>query len=612
MKIKFLLFKESLHQLFKKIFTPKFGFFFLGISSTIWFLIRVIPKPQRATYPCMQVAAPIMSSMVIYLLSLFGSIIAYKKAKKNFLKAKYLLAVTFLILTVVSAFTFMLQNNVSLFASEMDVKANEPVGTGRGIFPGRVAWIFNPDVAKYNGSTGNFWDDSNTIQSETDEMVSEAIKKLTGITDESEAWNALFVNFNSTKKGTSTGYATGQKIAIKVNMNATGSHTSNRNINGSPQLILSLLKSLINSGGVAQNCITVFDASRFITNNVYDKCHAMFPDVIFVDHIGGNGRVKSTYTANAIPYSANVGALAKGIVDCAIQADYLINMALLKGHSATGVTLCGKNWYGATSISSDYRLNAHNSFGAASNGSDRYLAFVDFMGHKHLGEKTILFMIDAIYANKGQGGVPSVRWQMPPFNNRWPSSLFVSQDGVAIDAVGTDFLRSEWPDLPKLLYCEKYLIEAAQADNPPSNTFYDAEKDGVRCKSLGTYESWNNAAEKKYSRNLGLNTGIELTYHDLTTTSIDDSDFASDKNSNNSFTMYPNPLSLENTLTINLHVEAKGTLRISTMNGQVVFSKILKNETTLNLDIKDILKSGGYAVSITSGKFVANQKLIVK
>jgi uncharacterized BrkB/YihY/UPF0761 family membrane protein len=30
--------------------------FFLGLAALIWFLIRVIPKPSRAAYPCMQAA----------------------------------------------------------------------------------------------------------------------------------------------------------------------------------------------------------------------------------------------------------------------------------------------------------------------------------------------------------------------------------------------------------------------------------------------------------------------------------------------------------------------------------------------------------------------------
>src|SRR5665648_587942 len=78
----------------------KIIFIGLGISTTLWFLIRVIPKPQRAAYPCMQASAPIMSGFVIYLLALTGSLAAFRKAKLNFAKAKYLYAGIFLLMAI--------------------------------------------------------------------------------------------------------------------------------------------------------------------------------------------------------------------------------------------------------------------------------------------------------------------------------------------------------------------------------------------------------------------------------------------------------------------------------------------------------------------------------
>ncbi len=41
--------------------------FFVGLSALAWFLIRVIPKPSRAAYPCQQAAFPIASAFVIWL-----------------------------------------------------------------------------------------------------------------------------------------------------------------------------------------------------------------------------------------------------------------------------------------------------------------------------------------------------------------------------------------------------------------------------------------------------------------------------------------------------------------------------------------------------------------
>ena len=77
-----------------KPIVAKIIFISLGITSTVWFLFRVIPKPSRATYPCMQASAPLMSGFVIYLLTLTGSMAAYRKARLSFINAKYLYTIS--------------------------------------------------------------------------------------------------------------------------------------------------------------------------------------------------------------------------------------------------------------------------------------------------------------------------------------------------------------------------------------------------------------------------------------------------------------------------------------------------------------------------------------
>jgi hypothetical protein len=495
----------------------KMMFFFLGISSTIWFLVRVIPKPQRASYPCMRAAAPLMSAFVVYLITMSGSVLAFRKARIHFIKARYFYSAAFFILALISGFIFFTNQADDVYAGPADivsVASNSPVGTEHGILPGRVAWVFDPEVAKWDGTEKYWWDEKCTSQAETDKMLNSVLITLTGKKNEAKAWDALFRNFNEEKKNIKSGYTPGQKIAVKINQNNTTSHSDTTGLNGTPQLIYALIRSLTTQAKVPQKDITIFDASRFITDNIYNKCHKDFPEVIFVDNAGGDGRVKSTYVEAAIPYSVDNGKLAQGLATCAVEADYLINMALLKGHVGQGVTLCGKNFYGATSIDRNWRKNAHNNFNQDRTGKDKYMTFTDYMGHKDLGGKTILFMIDGFYAARSQDGPPLLKdkWQKSPFNNRWCSSLFASQDGVALDAVGIDFLRSEWPDLADISYSEKYLVESALVSDPPSKTIYDPERDGSRLKSLGVMEHWNNYDEKKYSRNLGKNYGIELVY----------------------------------------------------------------------------------------------------
>jgi hypothetical protein len=505
-------------DLLRKIRMPgKAVYIVVSLLATIWFLFRVIPKPSRATYPCMQIAAPIMSGFVIWVLAFMGSTLAFRKAKQNWLKARYFAAAFFLLAGIGAAFLLMPQKIVNAKSGTTELKVwykpNEPVGIAKGIFPGRVMWGHNPLIASWDGKTGFWWEEKYNDQKEVDKLFKETLTGLTGKKNEKQSWDALFRYFNESKKNQARGYQNGEKIAIKINNNNTGGHQNTNEINANPQLILSLLRSLIKEAKVEQQNITVSDPSRFITDNIYDKCHTEFPQVRYVDHIGGDGREKAEFVDDAIAYSADNGKVAKGLAKCMIEANYVINMALLKGHVSQGVTLCAKNYFGCTSIESDWRKNAHSAgFSQDRSGKHTYSVYPDYMGHKDLGGKTMLFLIDGIYSNKFVNQVPAYKWSLAPFNNNWPSSLFASQDGVAIDAVALDFIITEWPDAPDMMYSDYSMTESALADNPPSGTVYDPEKDGTTLKSLGVMEHWNNPIDKKYSRNLNSGNGIELIY----------------------------------------------------------------------------------------------------
>ena len=383
-----------------------------------------------------------------------------------------------------------------------------PLGIPRGIIPGRVTWAHDPAAVTWDG-TGSWWTDANNNQSVIDSMVSRSVRGLTNQTSDAQAWSAIFRYFNRTHGRGNIGYRTGEKIAIKANLNNTVDHGTIERLNSSPHVILALIRQLTGPGKVPQSSITVFDSSRFIPGNLYDKIHGEFPGVVFVDHIGGDGRVKAEFKPNAIPFSVT-SRNATGLDSTVVEAAYLIDAALLKGHVSSGVTLCAKNLFGATSIFTDWHKNAHDGFRHNSDGSASYSAFVDYLGHKDLGEKTILFVVDGLYGSDNADGPPKLKWKMAPFNDAWPNSIFMSLDGVAIDSVGFDFLTSEWPHLVDIGNADNYLREAALANDPPSKTVYDPERDGIRCRSLGVFEHWNNGTEKKYSRDLGKAHGIEL------------------------------------------------------------------------------------------------------
>ncbi len=136
----------------------------------------------------------------------------------------------------------------------------------------------------------------------------------------------------------------GEKIAIKANLNNTIDHGTIDRLNSSPHLLLSLVRQLTGPGKVAQSSITVFDSSRFIPDNLYEKIHREFPGVLLVDHIGGDGRLKAEFKPNAIPYSI-ASRNASGLIPQRDGGCLQIDAALLKGHVGSGVTLCAKNLF---------------------------------------------------------------------------------------------------------------------------------------------------------------------------------------------------------------------------------------------------------------------------
>ncbi|MBR3287518.1 MAG: DUF362 domain-containing protein [Bacteroidales bacterium] len=380
---------------------------------------------------------------------------------------------------------------------------NVPVGEGRGIHPGRVAWVHAPGVATWDGLTGLWVEDRWNDQQKADAMITEAILQLTGAPTAKKGWQALFKHFNREHGKGARGYKKGETISVKLNLNNALTHRDTFELNSSPFVTLALVRSMVRDGGVRQQDIILCEPSRAITDSIYDKVHREFPQVRFIDNIGGDGREKCEYYPDMITYSQDNGKLARGLAKCIVDADYLINSSLLKTHVGPGVTLTSKNWYGATDISLFWRNNAHNNISQDKrNGKPTYKTFVDWMAHKDLGQKTLLFLLDGTYGSRHVNGKPSPKWQKPPFNNEWCCSIIVSQDEVACDAVGMDLLIKEWPEFESLSYCDEYLLEAASLPNPPSGTAY--VQDGKPLdKPLGLME---------HSDSNGNYTKLELIY----------------------------------------------------------------------------------------------------
>jgi len=481
----------------------------------------VIPKPSRATYPCQRLAAPLASGFVVWITGLIGSAIAYRKAKLFMSRRRYVVAVTCLVAGIMAIWISLIVTTdaPATAAFVPSEPANSPMGIAKGIHPGRVVWVRDPDATSWDGSTGRWWDDDNTDQAAVDVMVSKTIQNLTGQASDAESWDALFKHFNGATGRGEVGYQQGERIAIKINMNqenSSGGNWSPNVGNPSPHVIYSVVRQLIEVAGVPGSAITIYDASRDIGNPIYDKIRGdpnpEFLNVRFVvkNNLARNGRLGAVYDPfNPLQTKAGMAYLPQSVT----TAKYLINMALLRPHSMFGVTLCAKNHFGSTYFPSGggWTPAPMHNYGQRSNPMASYNCLVNLNGHQHLSGKTLLYMIDGLYPARNQSN-PVLTWAS--FGDDWFSGMLASQDPVAIDSVGLDFLRYEdtlsQPITDVTGNPDNYLHEAALADNPPSATTYDPEGDGTQLASLGVHEHWNNPVDRQYSRNLGTGEGIEL------------------------------------------------------------------------------------------------------
>jgi len=485
-------------------------FHLVGIACLIWFLIRVIPAPHRSQYPCQQISIFIALGYIAFWGALFsGLFIWIRKVKFKTAAVLPALLTIFIIAFTISGMVFAGNYfDISSKSNPWNPTPNDPIGNPIGINPGRVVWIWNPDATEEN-LDGFWWKEKNNNQTIIDQMYSKGLQELTGESDDYSAWNVLFQFFNMEHGNGKIGYQTGEKIAIKINLNNCGSPIDY--INGyvkkdndrdaSPYVVKTLLKQLINSVGVKQDDITVYDASRQIGNWFYDHVADEFANVHYIDVEGGaDGREQVQSSSENIYFQdGTIRTLPK----CVVDADYLINMPLLKKHPINnGVTLSGKNMFG-TFIEPVLDLHPYHESGQ---NMGNPAPQTDLFSHKHVGKKTLLYIGDGTFGTLQDHRTIS-KFDMFPFNDDWTNSLFFSQDPVALDSVMYDFLHNEGPCPNE--GSQNYLHQAAE---PPKDT-YDPENDGeFLSESLGVHEHWDtNVSIFSTDRYLGPdNNGIDF------------------------------------------------------------------------------------------------------
>lgn len=451
---------------------------------------------------------------------------------------------------LVLAVCFLIQG----FKSAEEV--NQPVGIPVGINPGRVVWAWNPDATneKCRSSADAcdwYWKPENISEVTVASMFREALNKLTGDSLITDSWEKLFTDFNSRKSGKNKAYSKGERIFIKINQGqsrwilnqeekengyylpeALDPSDQGRKLNlipveTNPYVVLEILRELVNETGVDQADIAVGDPFSHIYGHNYDIWSEEFPNVIYSDRGSArHGRTVVTPSDKELIYFSDKSYSDK-IYDLVEKADYIINVANLRTHGAALISFTAKGHLGSITSATEKILHyshlAKRKGGTAYEGYYKYRALVDIMGSRYLGQNTILNIVDGLFGGGSDETKGPVKYFMPPFNNDWCNSLFLSQDQVAIESVCYDFMRSEWNGvhshdpvnnrwelLPDRDGIDDYMHQAADSKNWPDGIVYDPDNSGTPIKSLGVHEHWNDPVLKQYSGNLGKLAGIEL------------------------------------------------------------------------------------------------------
>ncbi len=156
----------------------------------------------------MKVAMPLAFSFLAWLASLGATVLLFRKAIASFKAHKYKYALISLVTAIVAGTGTMIYQSLESNAADVSSHAglfadplgpNSPIGTPKGLFPGRVVWAYNPDATNENCTNSShsdaYWLEKNCDQAVVDKMFSDGIKELTGKETNAEAWDAYIQIF---------------------------------------------------------------------------------------------------------------------------------------------------------------------------------------------------------------------------------------------------------------------------------------------------------------------------------------------------------------------------------------------------------------------------------
>jgi Domain of unknown function (DUF362) len=287
-----------------------------------------------------------------------------------------------------------------------------------------VARVYDPRVSSFDFSAApdkNFYYRTFDVE-RLESMLGTALQQLTGTANAALAWRMIM-----------PGVSSKSKVAVKININCA--HESNGDHgaywasapNTSPRMMAALAKSL-EEAGLEQENITFFDRSRTFEAEWKADLHARCPRVKAL----GKGEVAGSGTSIVL----NNDLPPVDIPLPLMQADYLINLHLLKKHYS-GVTGALKNLLG---LSGNVGRIAHQG-GSREFHTGTLLRELSMNGE--IRKRAVLCISEAVFGNHLPTENVRPLDKTDVFPNGKPSSLIVSRSPFFQDLVLLHFINYE-------------------------------------------------------------------------------------------------------------------------------------------------------------------------
>lgn len=343
-----LTYDEKKWKSTRKYFSVKISMLIVGLAALLWFIIRVVPKPSRASYPCQRAAFPLASAFIIWIAGSIFSHSIFKKAKTAFGKGNHSKALVFASLAVI-VFTFSvfaIQIKDSLYAAINFATISEK---GELLYSNEMASlsedIIEPkatvSIVKSNKAAA-----TDITFADLDAMIRQAVTMAGGfdtLVHEGDlvvikpnviAARAQSDSYSNSFPDSANGIATDYRIIqIVVNMvrekNATGKIIM---IEGS-----GYGRTRQNIDAIGYNKITGLDSVICLDENITSWYNTSSPNLVRVSLPEGKNlyMTSNNYYLHKIYY----------------EADALISLPCLKSHFLTGITGGVKNvGIGATPV----------------------------------------------------------------------------------------------------------------------------------------------------------------------------------------------------------------------------------------------------------------------